>query len=42
MQTYEQIDAERISDAIDLLKHLIHEAVSAINVNYPGPGRPLP
>jgi len=39
-RTYEQMDVERISYAINLLKHLIHEAVSAIHIYDSGPGRP--
>jgi Transposase len=39
-RTYEQMDAERIRDAIKSLDPLIHEAVSAIHVDYSGPGRP--
>jgi Transposase len=38
-RTYEQMDAERIRDAIKSLDPLIHEAVSAIHVDYSGPGR---
>jgi len=37
--TYEQINAERIRDAIKLPKHLIHEAVSAIYIDDSGTGR---
>jgi Transposase len=39
-RTYEQMDAERIRDAIKSLDPLIHEAVSAIHVDDSGPGRP--
>jgi Transposase len=39
-RTYEQMDAERIRDAIKSLDPLINEAVSAIHVDYSGPGRP--
>ena len=39
-RTYEQMDAERIRDAIKSLDPLIHEAVSAIRVDDSGPGRP--
>ena len=41
-RTYEQMDAERIRDAIKSLDPLIHEAVSAIHVDDSGPGRPHP
>ena len=39
-RTYEQMDAERIRDAIKSLDPLIHEAVSAIHIYDSGPGRP--
>jgi len=39
-RTYEQMDAERIRDAIKSLDPLIHEAVSAIHICDSGPGRP--
>ena len=39
-RTYEQMDAERIRDAIKSLDPLIHEAVSAIHADDSGPGRP--
>jgi len=41
-RTYEQINAERIMDAIKSLDHLIHEAVSVIHIDDSGPGRPSP
>ena len=41
-RTYEQMDAERIRDAIKSLDPLIHEAVSAIHIYDSGPGRPSP
>jgi len=39
-RTYEQMDAERIRDAIKSLDPLIHGAVSAIHIYDSGPGRP--
>jgi len=39
--TYEQMDAQMISDAINLLKHLMHEAVSVIHIDDSDPGRPF-
>ena len=39
-RTYEQMDAERISDAIKSLDPLTHEAMSAIHIYDSGPGRP--
>ncbi|MFP3130589.1 MAG: ISNCY family transposase, partial [Nitrososphaeria archaeon] len=39
-RTYEQMDTERIRDAIKSLDPLIHEAVSAIHIYDSGPGRP--
>ena len=41
-RTYEQMDAERIREAIKSLEPLIHEAVSAIHIDDSGPGRPSP
>ena len=41
-RTYEQMDAERIRDAIKSLDPLVHEAVSAIHIYDSGPVRPSP
>jgi len=41
-RTYEQMDAERIREAIKSLDPLIHEVVSAIHIYDSGPGRPSP